>query len=58
MPGAFDYTKEQLDFMTMLMLNANKLYDIAKDCDSDEAKAIVEKIEKGNPEDYRVKHEE
>ena len=25
-PGAFDYNKEELDKMTMLLLNANKIY--------------------------------
>ncbi len=52
-PAAFDYSKEEIDKITMIMLNANKLYNLVSGIDSDEARAMIHKIDSGNPENYR-----
>lgn len=57
-PGCFDYNNEDYDKMVMLFLNANKLYKLVEGLDSEEAKALIEKINTGDPEDYRVDYEE
>jgi len=57
-PAIFDFSEKEAKQMTMLMLNANKLYKIVEGLDSKEAKDLIKLINTGDPENFRVKQEE
>jgi len=57
-PATFDFNEKEVNQMSMLMLNANKLYKIVEELDSKEAKDLIKLINTGDPENFRIKQEE